>query len=47
MEKLTSNIKVTIACPGPIQTDFLAESFTENVGEVSLLKPFKNHYCIC
>ncbi|XP_001603507.1 dehydrogenase/reductase SDR family member 7 [Nasonia vitripennis] len=33
MEKLTSNIKVTIVCPGPIQTDFLAESFTENVGE--------------
>ncbi|KAJ8687204.1 hypothetical protein QAD02_022998 [Eretmocerus hayati] len=33
MEKVNQNIAVTIVCPGPIQTDFLAESFTENVGE--------------
>ncbi|XP_014218102.1 dehydrogenase/reductase SDR family member 7 [Copidosoma floridanum] len=33
MEKMNQNIAVTLVCPGPIQTDFLAESFTENVGE--------------
>ncbi|XP_011493910.1 PREDICTED: dehydrogenase/reductase SDR family member 7 [Ceratosolen solmsi marchali] len=33
LEKMSENIAVTIVCPGPIQTDFLAESFTENIGE--------------
>lgn len=37
MEKMNQNIAVTIACPGPIQTDFLAESFTDKVGQVSIL----------
>ncbi|XP_028046820.1 dehydrogenase/reductase SDR family member 7 isoform X2 [Monomorium pharaonis] len=27
------NINITMVCPGPIQTDFLAESFTEKPGE--------------
>ncbi|XP_014235747.1 dehydrogenase/reductase SDR family member 7 [Trichogramma pretiosum] len=33
MEKINQNIAITLVCPGPIQTDFLAESFTENAGE--------------
>ncbi|XP_033208557.1 dehydrogenase/reductase SDR family member 7-like isoform X2 [Belonocnema kinseyi] len=32
-EKATNNIAITMICPGPIQTDFLYESFTENPGE--------------
>ena len=37
MEKINQNIHVTIVCPGPIQTDFLAESFTANAGEVCII----------
>ncbi|XP_029168983.1 dehydrogenase/reductase SDR family member 7 [Nylanderia fulva] len=33
MEHHESNIDVTIVSPGPVQTDFLAESFTEKAGE--------------
>ncbi|XP_020287321.1 dehydrogenase/reductase SDR family member 7 [Pseudomyrmex gracilis] len=33
LEHPDKNIDVTIVCPGPIQTDFLAQSFTEKSGE--------------
>ncbi|PBC32606.1 dehydrogenase/reductase SDR family member 7 isoform X2 [Apis cerana] len=33
MEKINKNISVTIVCPGPVETNFLAESFTEKSGE--------------
>lgn len=33
MEKLKSNIAVTLLCPGPVFTNFLAESFTSRTGE--------------
>ncbi|XP_066582063.1 dehydrogenase/reductase SDR family member 7 [Prorops nasuta] len=33
IEKLTKNIDVTLLCPGPIQTNFLQESFTEIAGQ--------------
>ncbi|KAL6260296.1 hypothetical protein P5V15_007828 [Pogonomyrmex californicus] len=33
MEHPDKNINVTTVCPGPVQTDFLAESFTEKSGE--------------
>lgn len=36
MEKINKNISVTIVCPGPVETNFLAESFTEKSGEVCL-----------
>ena len=36
-EKVSNNIAITMICPGPIQTDFLYESFTENSGEVNNL----------
>lgn len=32
-EKQSKNIAITMICPGPIQTDFLSESFTEKPGE--------------
>jgi len=32
-EKMSKNIPITIVCPGPIQTPFLAEGFTEKPGE--------------
>lgn len=32
LEKLNKNIAVTMVCPGPIQTNFLAECFTEKKG---------------
>ncbi|XP_051163623.1 dehydrogenase/reductase SDR family member 7 [Leptopilina boulardi] len=32
-EKSISNISVTMIVPGPIQTDFLPESFTDTIGE--------------
>ncbi|XP_033221333.1 dehydrogenase/reductase SDR family member 7-like [Belonocnema kinseyi] len=32
-EKFGKNIAITMICPGPIQTDFLRESFTEKAGE--------------
>ena len=32
---MNSNIPITIVCPGPIQTPFLAEGFTEKLGEVN------------
>lgn len=31
---MDKNIPITIVCPGPIQTPFLAEGFTERPGEV-------------
>lgn len=34
MEHHDNNIDVTIVCPGPVQTNFLAQSFTEKSGEV-------------
>jgi len=33
LEYPDNHIDVTIVCPGPVQTDFLAESFTEKSGE--------------
>ncbi|CAL1678656.1 unnamed protein product [Lasius platythorax] len=33
MEHHDNNIDVTIVCPGPVQTNFLAQSFTEKSGE--------------
>ncbi|KAL0109594.1 hypothetical protein PUN28_014564 [Cardiocondyla obscurior] len=33
MEYPDKNIHVTMVCPGPVQTDFLAESFTGKLGE--------------
>ncbi|XP_043264425.1 dehydrogenase/reductase SDR family member 7 [Colletes gigas] len=33
IEKINQNIAVTVACPGPIQTNFLSESYTEKSGE--------------
>lgn len=30
---MTKNIHVTIVCPGPIQTNFLAEAYTDKIGE--------------
>jgi hypothetical protein len=35
IEKMTSNITVTLLCPGPVFSNFLAESFTDKLGEVS------------
>jgi hypothetical protein len=35
IEKLASNITVTLLCPGPVYSNFLAESFTGRTGEVS------------
>lgn len=32
-EKLDTDIKITLICPGPIQTNFLAEAFTGKLGE--------------
>jgi len=34
MEYPDKHINVTMVCPGPVQTEFLAESFTEKSGEV-------------
>ncbi|XP_031849213.1 dehydrogenase/reductase SDR family member 7 isoform X1 [Nomia melanderi] len=33
IEKIGQNIPVTIVCPGPIQTNFLMEAYTEKSGE--------------
>lgn len=33
IEKLASNIAVTLLCPGPVHSNFLAESFTDTAGE--------------
>ncbi|XP_069688763.1 dehydrogenase/reductase SDR family member 7-like isoform X2 [Periplaneta americana] len=33
IEKLESNISVTLLCPGPVFSNFLAESFTDRTGE--------------
>lgn len=33
IEKLASNITVTLLCPGPVFTNFLSESFTDKTGE--------------
>ncbi|XP_006621746.1 dehydrogenase/reductase SDR family member 7 [Apis dorsata] len=33
IEKISKNIFITIVCPGPVETNFLAESFTEKSGE--------------
>ncbi|XP_058796181.1 dehydrogenase/reductase SDR family member 7 [Phymastichus coffea] len=33
LEKMNQNITISLICPGPVQTDFLAESFTEQAGE--------------
>lgn len=33
IEKANTNIAVTLVCPGPIQTNFLAECFTDKPGE--------------
>lgn len=35
IEKIQQNVTVTMVCPGPIQTPFLAESFTAIPGQVS------------
>lgn len=37
IEKISKNIFITIVCPGPVETNFLAESFTEKSGEVCLI----------
>ena len=36
LEKLNKNLDVTLFCPGPTFTNFLAESFTETNGQVLL-----------
>jgi dehydrogenase/reductase SDR family protein 7 len=36
MEKITHNITVTLLCPGPVFSNFLAESFTDKPGEVGI-----------
>lgn len=33
-EKIGSNLTVSIFCPGPTATNFLAQSFTETAGQV-------------
>lgn len=33
IEKLGQNIQVTIACPGPIETNFLSQAYTEQLGK--------------
>lgn len=33
IEKLGKNIQVTIACPGPIETNFLSQAYTEQLGK--------------
>ncbi|XP_015437742.1 PREDICTED: dehydrogenase/reductase SDR family member 7 [Dufourea novaeangliae] len=33
IEKISQNVPVTVVCPGPIQTNFLAEAYTEKPGE--------------
>jgi dehydrogenase/reductase SDR family protein 7 len=35
LEKMLNNITVTLLCPGPVFSNFLAEAFTEKPGEVS------------
>lgn len=35
LEKLGQNIPITMICPGPVQTNFLSEAYTEKLGEVS------------
>jgi dehydrogenase/reductase SDR family protein 7 len=35
LEKMLSNITVTLLCPGPVFSNFLAEAFTGKPGEVS------------
>ena len=35
IEKMARNITVTLLCPGPVFTNFLADSFTGKTGEVS------------
>ena len=34
-EKLGTPLQITLLCPGPVFSNFLQESFTENPGEVS------------
>lgn len=34
LEKLRTNIHVTLLCPGPVFSNFLKESFTSQPGEV-------------
>ncbi|KAK9297370.1 hypothetical protein QLX08_008932 [Tetragonisca angustula] len=34
IEKLNKNISITMACPGPVYTDFLAKAFTSKSNEV-------------
>ncbi|XP_076169124.1 dehydrogenase/reductase SDR family member 7 [Ptiloglossa arizonensis] len=33
LEKLGQNIPITMICPGPVQTNFLSEAYTEKLGE--------------
>ncbi|XP_003699281.2 dehydrogenase/reductase SDR family member 7 [Megachile rotundata] len=33
IEKLGKNVQVTIACPGPIETNFLSQAYTEQIGK--------------
>lgn len=40
IEFSNKHIDVTMVCPGPVQTEFLAESFTEKSGEVRIIKIF-------
>ena len=50
LEKMMSNLKVTLLCPGPVFSNFLSESFTGKPGEVirsSLLNLIITHYINC
>ena len=38
LEHPDNNISVTMVCPGPVQTEFLAKSFTEKSGQVRVIK---------
>lgn len=38
LEKLHTNIHITLLCPGPVFTNFLKESFTGRPGEVIWMK---------
>jgi short-subunit dehydrogenase len=44
MEHYDKSIHVTMVYPGPIQTNFLPESFTEKSGEVCIAKHFISGY---
>lgn len=40
MEVNEHNIGVTLVCPGPVQTDVVANAFTEDVNKVMTMDKF-------